>query len=166
MKNKLKNKMKEVNNILIVGLGGQGVLLASDVISMAAFESGYDIKKSEVHGMSQRGGSVTTHIRFGSKIYSPLIKRGKADFILTLKNSELDRVKDFLSEDGEAVSVPEGFLDKLENKKTLNIAMIGILSKYLNISSKIWEKVIKETAPSKFQQLNLEAFRMGKEIKL
>ncbi|GAG81495.1 unnamed protein product, partial [marine sediment metagenome] len=76
MKNKLKNKMKEVNNILIVGLGGQGVLLASDVISIAAFKSGYDIKKSEVHGMSQRGGSVTTHIRFGSKIYSPLIKRG------------------------------------------------------------------------------------------
>ncbi len=165
MKNKLKNKMKEVNNILIVGLGGQGVLLASDVISMAAFKSGYDIKKSEVHGMSQRGGSVTAHVRFGSKIYSPLIKRGKADFILTLKNSEIDRVKDFLSKDGKIISIPEGLLDKLENKKTLNIAMIGILSKYLNISSKIWEKVIKETVPSKFQQLNLKAFKVGKEIK-
>lgn len=166
MKNKLKNKMKEVNNILIVGLGGQGVLLASDVISMAAFKSGYDIKKSEVHGMSQRGGSVTTHIRFGPKIYSPLIKRGEADFIVALKNSEIERVKDFLSKDGKVVSVPEGLLDKLENRKTLNIAMVGILSKYLNISSKIWEKVIKETVPSKFQQLNLEVFRMGKEIKL
>ncbi len=163
MKNKLKNKMKKVNNILIVGLGGQGVLLASDVISMAAFKSGYDIKKSEVHGMSQRGGSVTTHVRFGSKIYSPLIKRGKADFILTLKNSEIERVKDFLSSDGKVIGVPEGFLDKLENKKTLNIAMIGILSKFLDISSKIWEEVIKETVPSKFQQLNLEAFEIGRE---
>lgn len=157
--------MKEVNNILIVGLGGQGVLLTSDVISMAAFKSGYDIKKSEVHGMSQRGGSVTTHIRFGSKVHSPLIKRCEADFILTLKNSEIGRVKNFLSGDGKIISVPEGFLDKLENKKTLNIAMIGILSKYLNISSKIWEKVIKETVPSKFQQLNLEAFEIGREAK-
>jgi len=157
--------MKEMTNILIVGLGGQGVLLASDVISMAAFKSGYDIKKSEVHGMSQRGGSVTTHIRFGLKVHSPLIKRGKADFILTLKNSELGRVKDFLSGDGKIVSLPEGLLDKLENKKTLNIAMIGILSKYLNISSKIWRKVIKETVPSKFRQLNLEAFKIGREAK-
>ena len=106
---------------------------------------------------------MTTHIRFGSKIYSPLIKRGKADFIVALKNSEIERVKDFLSSDGKMIGVPEGFLNKLENKKTLNIAMIGILSKYLNISSKIWEKVIKETVPSKFQQLNLEAFEIGRE---
>jgi len=158
--------MKEVDNILIVGLGGQGVLLASDVISIAAFKYGYDIKKSEVHGMSQRGGSVTTHIRFGPKIFSPLIKRGEADFIMTLKNSEIKRVKDFLSEDGKVVSVPEGLLDKLENKKTLNIAMIGILSRFLDIPFKIWEEVIKKRIPSKYQKSNLEAFRIGKKIKL
>jgi indolepyruvate ferredoxin oxidoreductase beta subunit len=158
--------MKEVNNVLIVGLGGQGVLLASDVLSNVAFESGYDIKKSEVHGMSQRGGSVTTHIRFGKKIYSPLIKRGETDFILALKNSEIDRVRDFLSDGGKVIDVPEELLDKLENKKTLNISMIGILSKHLDIPIKIWGKVIKERVPTKFQKINLEAFRMGREIKL
>lgn len=158
--------MKEVNNILIIGLGGQGVILASDVISLAAFESGYDIKKSEVHGMSQRGGSVTTHIRFGPKIYSPLIKRGEADFIVALKNSEIDRVRDFLSDDGKIINVPEGLLDKLENKRTLNISMIGILSKHLDISIKIWGKVIKERVPTKFQKINLEAFKIGREMKL
>jgi indolepyruvate ferredoxin oxidoreductase beta subunit len=158
--------MKEVNNVLIVGLGGQGVILASDVISLAAFKSGYDIKKSEVHGMSQRGGSVTTHIRFGKKIYSPLIKRREADFIVALKNTEIDRVRDFLSDDGKVINVPEGLLDKLENKKTLNISMIGILSKHLDIPNKIWEEVIKERVPTKFQKINLEAFKIGKEIKL
>lgn len=158
--------MKEVNNILIIGLGGQGVILASDVISLAAFESGYDIKKSEVHGMSQRGGSVTTHIRFGKKIYSPLIKRGEADFIVALKNSEIDRVRDFLSDDGKVINVPEGLLDKLENKRTLNISMIGILSKHLDIPIKIWKKVIKERVPTKFQKINLEAFKIGREMRL
>lgn len=158
--------MKEVNNILIIGLGGQGVILASDVISLAAFESDYDIKKSEVHGMSQRGGSVTTHIRFGPKIYSPLIKRGEADFIVTLKNSEIDRVRDFLSNDGKVINVPEGLLDKLENKRTLNISMIGILSNHLDIPIKIWEKVIKRKVPTKFQKINLEAFKIGRGMKL
>lgn len=158
--------MKEVNNILIIGLGGQGVILASDVISLAAFESSYDIKKSEVHGMSQRGGSVTTHIRFGKKIYSPLIKRGEADFIVALKNSEIDRVRDFLSDNGKVINVPEGLLDKLENKRTLNISMIGILSKHLDIPIKIWKKVIKRKVPIKFQKINLEAFKIGREIKL
>ncbi len=158
--------MKEVNNILIIGLGGQGVILASDVISLAAFESGYDIKKSEVHGMSQRGGSVTTHIRFGPKIYSPLIKRGEADFIVTLKNSEIYRVRDFLSNDGKVINVPEGLLDKLENKRALNISMIGILSNHLDIPIKIWEKVIKRKVPTKFQKINLEAFKIGREMKL
>ena len=158
--------MKEVNNILIIGLGGQGVILASDVISLAAFESGYDIKKSEVHGMSQRGGSVTTHIRFGKKIYSPLIKRREADFIVALKNSEIDRVRDFLSDDGKVINVPEGLLDKLENKRTLNISMIGILSKHLDIPIKIWKKVIKERVPTKFQKINLEAFKIGREMRL
>lgn len=158
--------MKEVNNILVIGLGGQGVILASDVISLAAFESGYDIKKSEVHGMSQRGGSVTTHIRFGPKIYSPLIKRGEADFIVALKNSEIDRVRDFLSDNGKVINVPEGLLDKLENKRTLNISMIGILSKHLDIPIKIWKKVIKERVPKKAQKINLEAFKIGREMKL
>lgn len=72
-----------VRNILICGIGGQGVVLAGKIIGIAAFESGLDIKKSEVHGMSQRGGSVSTHIRFGKKIFSPLIRKHAASTILS-----------------------------------------------------------------------------------
>jgi indolepyruvate ferredoxin oxidoreductase beta subunit len=76
--------MKEnIQNILICGIGGQGVVLAGKIISVAAFESGLDIKTSEVHGMSQRGGSVSTHIRIGEKIFSPLIPKNKASIILS-----------------------------------------------------------------------------------
>jgi indolepyruvate ferredoxin oxidoreductase beta subunit len=75
-------------NILIVGVGGQGVLLASQILSEAALQAGYDVKKSEVHGMSQRGGVVSSHIRFGKKVHSPLIPNGAADVILAFERAE------------------------------------------------------------------------------
>lgn len=75
-------------NILIVGVGGQGVILASELLSKAAVASGYDVKQSEVHGMSQRGGVVSSHIRFAEKVYSPLIPNGAADVILAFEASE------------------------------------------------------------------------------
>jgi indolepyruvate ferredoxin oxidoreductase, beta subunit len=75
-------------NVLIVGVGGQGVLLASQILSDVVLQSGYDVKKSEVHGMAQRGGVVSSHIRFGKKVYSPLIPNGKADVILAFERAE------------------------------------------------------------------------------
>jgi indolepyruvate ferredoxin oxidoreductase beta subunit len=75
-------------NILIVGVGGQGVILASELLSEAAMEAGYDVKKSEVHGMAQRGGVVSTHVRFGEKVYSPLIQAGAADVALAFEAAE------------------------------------------------------------------------------
>ncbi len=75
-------------NVLIVGVGGQGVLLASQILSNVALQSGLDVKKSEVHGMAQRGGVVSSHIRFGKKVYSPLIPNGKADVILAFEKAE------------------------------------------------------------------------------
>ncbi|MCX6640875.1 MAG: indolepyruvate oxidoreductase subunit beta [bacterium] len=75
-------------NVLIVGVGGQGVLLASQILSDVALQSGFDVKKSEVHGMAQRGGVVSSHIRFGKKVYSPLIPNGKADVILAFERAE------------------------------------------------------------------------------
>ncbi|MGA1867157.1 MAG: indolepyruvate oxidoreductase subunit beta [bacterium] len=83
--------MKKNFNILMVGVGGQGIILASDILTCAALYSGYDTKKSEIHGMSQRGGSVSSHIRFGEKIYSPVISRGAADFLLSLEEMEILR---------------------------------------------------------------------------
>jgi len=79
---------KAIMNILIVGVGGQGVVLASQILSEVALQAGYDVKKSEVHGMSQRGGVVTSHVRIGKKVHSPLIPNGAADVILAFERAE------------------------------------------------------------------------------
>ncbi len=82
--------MKTVN-IMIVGVGGQGTLLASKVLGKVMLEEGYDVKVSEVHGMSQRGGSVVTYVRFGDKVYSPIVTEGEADYILAFEKAEAAR---------------------------------------------------------------------------
>ena len=87
-------------NILIAGVGGQGTLLASRVLGKYALLSGKDCKLSEIHGMSQRGGSVVTHVRIGDKIHSPVIWEGGADMIIAFETLEAARVKHFLKEDG------------------------------------------------------------------
>jgi indolepyruvate ferredoxin oxidoreductase beta subunit len=79
---------KGVRNILMVGVGGQGIILASDILTLAAMLAGHDAKKSEIHGMSQRGGSVFSHIRYGEKVHSPTIAEGAADILLSLEEME------------------------------------------------------------------------------
>ena len=88
-----------VQNILMVGVGGQGVILASEIISEVMMRAGHDVKKSEVHGMAQRGGSVSSHVRFGHKVYSPLIKKGDADVLFSFELLESVRYLDFLRSD-------------------------------------------------------------------
>lgn len=87
-------------SIVVCGVGGQGVLTASDIISIIAFKGGYDVKKSEVHGMAQRGGSVISEVRFGEKVYSPLISGGMADYILSFEKLEALRNLPRLKKDG------------------------------------------------------------------
>jgi len=87
-------------SILICGVGGQGILLAGDIIAQTALETGFDVKKSEVHGMSQRGGSVISGVRFGEKVYSPLIGKGDADIILAFEKLEALRVIEYLRPQG------------------------------------------------------------------
>jgi len=89
----------QVKNILMVGVGGQGVILASEILSDVMMRAGYDVKKSEVHGMAQRGGSVSTHVRFGTKVYSPLIKKGDADILFSFEVLESVRYLDFLKKE-------------------------------------------------------------------
>jgi len=76
------------DNFFLVGVGGQGILLAADVIALVGMEAGYDVKKSEVHGMAQRGGSVTSHVRWGERVYSPLISPGEVDYLLAFERLE------------------------------------------------------------------------------
>lgn len=93
----------KVTNILIVGVGGQGTLLASKVIGTAALNHGLDVKQSEVHGMAQRGGSVVTFVRFGEKVYSPLVEKGQADVILAFEKLEALRWSGYLKEGGTMI---------------------------------------------------------------
>jgi len=87
-------------SILIVGVGGQGTLLTSRILGRLAMDAGYDVKMSEVHGMAQRGGSVVTHVRYGDKVYSPLIEPGQADFILSFEKLEALRWAHYLKPGG------------------------------------------------------------------
>jgi len=91
-------------NIMIVGVGGQGTLLASKILGRLFSAKGYDVKVSEVHGMSQRGGGVVTYVRYGEKVYSPIIDKGEADFILSFEALESARWTEFLSLDGVLIS--------------------------------------------------------------
>jgi len=90
-------------NVFIAGVGGQGILLASEVLGQALLRSGYDVKQSEVHGMAQRGGSVTTHLRYGPTVFSPLIEPGTADLLLAFEKIEALRFAHFLAPQGVAI---------------------------------------------------------------
>ena len=119
-------------NIMIVGVGGQGSLLASKLLGHLLLTEGYDVKVSEVHGMSQRGGSVVTYVRFGEKVYSPVIDKGEADFIVSFELLEAARYVEYLKEDGRivvntqqidpmpvitgAMEYPQNLIGKMEGK--------------------------------------------------
>jgi len=96
--------MRNEGNILFVGVGGQGTISASNLLSAALIELGFDVKMSEVHGMAQRGGSVSTQVRFGKEVHSPLIEKGKADYIVSFEKSESLRWLGFLKEEGKVIS--------------------------------------------------------------
>lgn len=96
--------MNNVRSILFVGVGGQGTILASKILVQGLLENGYDVKMSEVHGMAQRGGSVSTQVRFGEKVYSPLIEVGKADAVVSFEKSEAARWLSYLRKDGYVVA--------------------------------------------------------------
>ncbi|MDR3110866.1 MAG: indolepyruvate oxidoreductase subunit beta [Planctomycetaceae bacterium] len=90
-------------SVILVGVGGQGILLASEIVAQAAVASGFDVKTNEVHGMAQRGGSVVAQVRFGEKVYSPLIPSGTAAVLCALEAAESLRAIDYLAQDGLAV---------------------------------------------------------------
>ena len=91
---------RDVKSILLVGVGGQGTILASKILSEGLLRSGYDVKMSEIHGMSQRGGSVSTHVRFGEKVHSPVIDEGQADILVAFEKAEAVRWLAFLKPGG------------------------------------------------------------------
>jgi len=96
--------MSDTKSVMIVGVGGQGTLLASKMLGQVLLAAGYDVKVSEVHGMSQRGGSVVTYVRWGSKVYSPIIDKGEADAVVSFETLEAARYLEWLKKDGTIVT--------------------------------------------------------------
>ncbi|HCF49042.1 MAG TPA: indolepyruvate oxidoreductase subunit beta [Syntrophomonas sp.] len=94
---------QKVTNVLIVGVGGQGTLLTSRILADVAVQMGFDVKVSEIHGMAQRGGSVVSEVRYGEKVYSPIIKKGDADILLAFEKIEAARWLDYLKPDGRVI---------------------------------------------------------------
>ena len=124
--------MRETKGIMIVGVGGQGTLLASRILGHVLMGEGYDVKMSEVHGMSQRGGSVVTYVKYGDRVASPLVDKGEADYILAFERLEAARWLSYLKKDGKlilndqrispmpvitgAMEYPENIVEKIESK--------------------------------------------------
>ena len=92
-----------IKSIILSGVGGQGTILASKLLTLGLMDSGYDVKMSEIHGMSQRGGSVTSHIRYGHKVNSPVIERGDADLLISFEKMEALRYLEYLKPNGKAI---------------------------------------------------------------
>jgi indolepyruvate ferredoxin oxidoreductase beta subunit len=152
-----------VVNVVFAGLGGQGAIKASDILADAAFRAGHDVKKAEVHGMSQRGGSVTSDVRFGPEVLSPMIPRGQADFLVVLAPSEVEVNRFNLKAGG--VLIPPDAVDeaRLQNKKSLNVALLGALAARLDLPEEHWLAAIRAALPERLHELNEKAFRLGKE---
>lgn len=138
--------MSDVKNVLFVGVGGQGTILASKVLTMGLIENGYDVKMSEVHGMSQRGGSVSTQVRFGKKIYSPIIGQGSADVLVSFEEMEAARYANFLKKDGKIIV------------NTYQIPSMPILA-----GKTSYPKGIVETLSAKVSTLAIDATKLAVE---
>ncbi len=155
--------MKTVTNIVIAGLGGQGVLKASDIVAAAAMGTGADVKKSEVHGMSQRGGSVTSDVRFGAEVFSPMVPPGEADYLVVLSPDQVDNNRWQLRPGGTLIAPDLVDERRLKSKKTLNISLLGALSQALPIPEDAWLAAIRQNLPEKVHAMNIEAFLLGRE---
>lgn len=188
--------MSNVKSALLVGVGGQGAILISKIMTNGFMKAGYDVKQSEVHGMAQRGGSVSTQVRWGDKVYGPVFGKGEADIMVALEKMEAVRYADFLKPDGVAIindyaiksttiasgaeEYPQGCIEDMQknfktivlkageiaielgNAKCMNVVLFGAMCDSLGVDID-WEEVVAETVPAKVKELNIKAFRAGRE---
>ena len=186
-----------MRNVLLTGVGGQGTVLAAKVLAQAAQAKGWQVRTAETIGMAQRGGSVSTQVRWGSKVYGPVFGRGEADIMVALEKMEAVRYAEFLKPSGVVVindyaiksttiasgaeTYPEGCIEamarhfktiaipasdialELGNPKCMNVVLFGAMCDSLGCPEIDWEQVVAETVPAKVKELNLKAFRAGRE---
>ena len=172
-------------NIMIVGVGGQGTLIASRILGGLAMRKGYDVKLSEVHGMAQRGGSVVTFVRYGDEVAEPIVEPGCADVLIAFERLEAKRYAHFLKKDGVvivndqridpmpvvigAAEYPEGILEELGKTHTVyaidakcfNVIVLGMAAKHMDYTEEDWHSVIAHVVKPQFVELNQKAFDLG-----
>ena len=149
-------------NVVIAGLGGQGVIKASDILADVAFSAGLDVKKSELHGMSQRGGSVSSDVRFGERVFSPMVPQGGADILLVIAPDQISVNEAVLAQGGILIEPSQIDESKLTNKKSINVALLGVLSCHLRFSVEAWTAALQRNLPEKLHEANLQAFSIGR----
>jgi len=189
----------ETINFMITGVGGQGTILASDILAAVGVGAGYDVKKSDILGLAVRGGSVLGHIRWGDEVHSPVVPEGRVDYLIAFEVLEglrrLNQVQQkgavLLNQQeihpasvssGDAVYPDEAAVQRalaattdsvyrvpglqmaqdLGNPKVLNVVLLGALSALLPTDPGMWETVLRERVPSRFENLNIEAFTRGR----
>ena len=152
-------------SILLVGVGGQGTILASKILTTGLMEAGYDVKMSEIHGMSQRGGSVSSQVRYGDKVYSPVIEKGSADIIVSFEKMEALRNLDYLKKGGKhaqaTVLNATAMAEELGNVKAANIILLGTIIKSMGLEDIDWDSILKDNIKPQFLELNLKAIKVG-----
>ena len=168
-------------SIMLVGVGGQGTILASKLLTIGLMEAGYDVKMSEIHGMSQRGGSVSSQVRYSKdQVYSPVIEIGGADMIVSFEKVEALRYLKYLKEGGtivannykmESVATITGKAEyKVEevdkilkelNAKVMNIILLGTVIKGMHLEDIGWEQIIRDNVKEKFIDINIRALHEG-----
>lgn len=153
----------KVTNIVLAGLGGQGVLKASDILVDAVFRGGLDVKKSEVHGMSQRGGSVCSDIRYGKEVFSPMVPPGEADFLVVLEATQVEPNRWLLRQDGVLLTPDMIDATKLSNRRSLNVALLGVLSRHLDIPEADWLASLQSNLAPNLFEANKQAFLLGRQ---
>ena len=152
-----------VVNIVIAGLGGQGVLKAADILATAAFAAGWDVKQADVHGMSQRGGSVRSDVRFGPRVFSPMVTAGEAHFLVVLADDQVVPHGDVLRWGGTLLTPASIEADKLPSRRSVNVALLGALSRQLDIARPFWDDAVRSNFRADLHAGNLQAFELGRE---
>jgi indolepyruvate ferredoxin oxidoreductase beta subunit len=156
---------QDVYNVTFGGIGGQGIIKASELLGWAALYDGYHVKKSEVHGMSQRGGSVESHVRFGKKIFSPLIGEGQADFLLCFHADEHPRLLPFLKKGGVDLAPYLAKVQEIiEDQRALNTALVGVLAAHLPIREESWQKALQTVFKPKILKSNRQVFAKARAL--
>jgi len=166
------NERNAVTNIVIAGLGGQGIVTAADILTRAVFAAGYDVKQSEIHGMSQRGGSVSSDVRFGDQVHSPMVPARAADFLVITEPTQIGPNRHRLKPGGRLITPDaapflfkdDGPVNAARAARMINVALLAVLSVHLDIPEQCWVDAIRECLPPALHDDNQRMFSHARAV--